>query len=48
MIVEPTQRFMAERMRARVHEHDVDHTPSVTAPDAVIALIVEALHGAQV
>ena len=27
-----TQRFMAERMKARVRSHAVDHTPIVTAP----------------
>lgn len=43
MITEPTQRFMAERMGARVRALPVDHTPSVTAPDAVVALILEAL-----
>lgn len=45
MIVEKTQRFMAERMGARVHAAPVDHTPSVTAPESVVALIVEALRG---
>jgi hypothetical protein len=34
---------MAERMGARVRALPVDHTPSVTAPDAVVALILEAL-----
>jgi pimeloyl-ACP methyl ester carboxylesterase len=43
MIVAPTQRFMAERMRANVRSHAVDHTPSVTAPDAVIDIILEAV-----
>jgi len=43
MIIEPTQRYMAERMRARVVALPVDHAPSVTAPDAVVALILEAL-----
>lgn len=47
MIVEPTQRFMAKRMKARVHEHEVDHTPSVTAPEVVIELILQALRDAQ-
>jgi pimeloyl-ACP methyl ester carboxylesterase len=46
MIVEPTQRLMAARMNARVHEHDVDHTPSVTAPETVIELILQALQSA--
>jgi pimeloyl-ACP methyl ester carboxylesterase len=39
MIVADTQRFMAERMKARVNAHPVDHTPSVTAPDFVVDLI---------
>lgn len=45
MIVEKTQHFMADRMGARVRALPVDHTPSVTAPDAVVALIIEALRG---
>ena len=32
MIVQENQRFMAERMKARVRSHAVDHTPLVTAP----------------
>ena len=43
MILEETQRFMAERMKARVRPHPVDHTPSVTAPGAVVDIILEAL-----
>lgn len=46
MIVEKTQRFMAERMGAHVRALPVDHAPGVTAPDAVAALINEALHSA--
>ncbi len=42
MIVEGTQRFMAERMRARVRSSPVDHMPLVTAPDAVVEVIREA------
>jgi pimeloyl-ACP methyl ester carboxylesterase len=42
MIVASTQRFMAERMRAEIHAHPVDHTPSVTAPDTVVDVIREA------
>ena len=45
MIVEDTQRFMAKRMNATVVAHPVDHTPSVTAPDAVVELILQAAHG---
>ena len=42
MIVAATQRFMAERMKAEIRSHAVDHTPSVTAPDAVVDIILEA------
>jgi pimeloyl-ACP methyl ester carboxylesterase len=47
MIVEPTQRFMAERMKARISEHEVDHTPSVTAPDVVVNLLLQAVREVQ-
>lgn len=43
MIVPETQRFMAERMRARTHSHPADHTPSVTAPHLVVDIILEAV-----
>ena len=43
MIVPGTQRFMAERMKAEVRSYPVDHTPSVTAPDAVVEVILAAL-----
>ncbi|SAL52034.1 signal peptide protein [Caballeronia udeis] len=43
MIVAETQRFMSERMKARVSAHPVDHTPSVTAPDRVVDLILQAV-----
>jgi len=43
MIVAGTQRFMAERMKAQVRSYPVDHTPSVTAPNAVVDVIIEAL-----
>src|SRR5262249_29261863 len=36
MIVADTQRFMAQRMKARIVVQAVDHTPSVTAPDRVV------------
>jgi pimeloyl-ACP methyl ester carboxylesterase len=42
MIVAATQRFMAERMKARVSVHPVDHTPSVTASGPVVDLILTA------
>jgi pimeloyl-ACP methyl ester carboxylesterase len=43
MILAETQRFMAERMKATVRAHAVDHTPSVTAPDVVVDIIHEAI-----
>jgi pimeloyl-ACP methyl ester carboxylesterase len=42
LILPETQRFMAERMRARVHAHEVDHMPLVTAPTVVVEIIREA------
>jgi pimeloyl-ACP methyl ester carboxylesterase len=45
MIVPQTQRFMAERMKARISAHPVDHTPSVTAPGPVVELILDAVNG---
>jgi pimeloyl-ACP methyl ester carboxylesterase len=42
MIAPDTQRFMAGRMKAQVRQHPVDHTPSVTAPDVVTNIILEA------
>ena len=44
MIAPQTQRFMADRMKARVRAHSVDHTPLVTAPAVVVDLILEAVH----
>ena len=43
MIAPETQRFMAERMKARVRSHPVDHTPIVTAPSEVVDIIREAI-----
>jgi pimeloyl-ACP methyl ester carboxylesterase len=43
MIAPETQRFMAERMKARVRPHPVDHTPIVTAPGVVVDIIREAI-----
>ncbi|CAB3770798.1 alpha/beta hydrolase [Paraburkholderia solisilvae] len=43
MINPETQRFMAERMHASVRSHSVDHTPSLTAPQAVIDIVLEAV-----
>lgn len=44
MIVPKTQRFMADRMKAKVKAYAVDHTPSVTAPAAVVDIIHDAIH----
>jgi len=43
MIVDDNQRFMADRMKARVRSHPVDHMPMVTGPQTVIDLIREAV-----
>ena len=43
MIVPETQRFMAERMKALVRSHPVDHMPLVTAPAPVLDIIREAI-----
>ena len=42
MIAPDTQRFMAERMGAKIRAHDVDHSPMYTAPRAVVDVILEA------
>jgi pimeloyl-ACP methyl ester carboxylesterase len=42
MISPETQRFMAERMGATIRSHHVDHSPMYTAPDHVIAVVLEA------
>lgn len=44
MIPTQTQRFVAERMHARIGAYPVDHMPSVTAPELVEQLIVDAVH----
>jgi len=43
MINPDTQRFMAARMNAKVVSHPVDHTPSVTAPQAVADIVADAV-----
>jgi pimeloyl-ACP methyl ester carboxylesterase len=43
MIVPETQRYMAERMKAKVKAHAVDHTPGVTAPAVVVDIIRDAI-----
>ncbi|QQN62179.1 alpha/beta hydrolase [Bradyrhizobium diazoefficiens] len=42
MISPETQAFMAQRMKAKLLRLDVDHTPISTAPDRVVALLLEA------
>src|SRR5271155_4457514 len=42
MINPKTQHFMAERMKTTVRSLPVDHTPLLTAPDKVVAIILEA------
>jgi pimeloyl-ACP methyl ester carboxylesterase len=44
MISPKTQRFMAERMAAKVRVHPVDHTPLLTAPEVVVDIIREAAY----
>lgn len=43
MIIPQTQRFMAERMKARISARPVDHIPSVTAPGTVVELLTDVL-----
>lgn len=42
MINPKTQRFMAERMHAKIESHRVDHTPMYTEPDLVASIILQA------
>ncbi|QCP53590.1 alpha/beta hydrolase [Trinickia violacea] len=42
LIAPATQHFTAQRMHAQVRSYQADHTPMVTAPDAVTEIIVEA------
>jgi pimeloyl-ACP methyl ester carboxylesterase len=46
MIVPDSQRFMAERMKAKIKAHAVDHTPIVTAPTVVVDIIRDAISAA--
>jgi pimeloyl-ACP methyl ester carboxylesterase len=43
MIPAQTQHFMAERMKARVRTSPADHMPMVTAPSAVVDIVMEAV-----
>jgi pimeloyl-ACP methyl ester carboxylesterase len=42
MIAPETQRYMAQRMGAKIRAHHVDHSPMYTAPDVVAGVILEA------
>ena len=42
MINPKTLHFMADRMHAKVHSYDVDHSPMYTKPNLVINVILEA------
>lgn len=46
MINPKTQHFMAERMRAQTQALPVDHTPLLTAPSSVVAIILAAAQSA--
>lgn len=43
MILQETQRFMADRMGATIRSHKVDHTPMYTAPNVVVDVILAAV-----
>jgi pimeloyl-ACP methyl ester carboxylesterase len=45
MISPETQRYMADRMNADVRSYQVDHSPMLTAPDAVVEVILDAARG---
>jgi len=44
MINPKTQRFMADRMGAKVHSYAVDHSPMYSEPNRVIDVILESMH----
>ena len=43
MIPAETQRFMAERMKARMRTAPADHMPMLTAPPVVVEIVLEAV-----
>jgi pimeloyl-ACP methyl ester carboxylesterase len=43
MIPAETQRFMAERMKARVRTVPADHVPMITRASAVVDILMEAI-----
>lgn len=46
MIAGDNQRFMAQRMKAQVRAHAVDHIPIVTASGVVLSVVLEAVAAA--
>ena len=46
MIPAETQRFMAERMKARLHTLPSDHVPMITKTSAVVEVLMEAVRAA--
>ncbi|MGA8034701.1 MAG: alpha/beta hydrolase [Candidatus Acidiferrales bacterium] len=46
MIKSTTQRFIAERMKAKIRPYALDHTPMYTHPDVVVDVTSEALREA--
>jgi pimeloyl-ACP methyl ester carboxylesterase len=44
MIAGKTQHFQAGRMKAAIRAQAVDHSPMLTSPRSVIAVILEAIH----
>ena len=45
MIAAANQRFMADRMGAKVVSHPVDHSPQMAHPDLVVDFILDAVRG---
>jgi hypothetical protein len=43
MIPAETQRYMAERMKARVRTAPADHVPMITKASAVVDVLLEAV-----
>jgi pimeloyl-ACP methyl ester carboxylesterase len=43
MVKSTTQRFLAERMGAKIRSHAVDHTPMYTEPNTVVDVITEVV-----
>ena len=42
MFSSKTQRYVAERMKAQIRSHDVDHAPQISAPAIVVEFVLEA------